>query len=303
VIVKGVDLSSLSPQFEGHVQGRTLILDGDGLCYRVAATVKRLDTAIRHYQQGVLTLLFLTRSQNATVHLTSKDSYKNGRFLLRTAKPYQGNRSGKQKPPLLEPLREAITLRENWLDEFTVVLHRELEADDGMIIEAHELREHGLIYSEDKDLRMTPWPYWDIESGKHYDSAHFGWLHPKFTPSGTLKLIGQGRKFFWAQMLMGDTADNIQGVKRYMGKLCGPAAAFNALGKIECEHACANHVLDAYRAIGQNPLPEGHALWLLRCRTDSFQQYLRELVLTDENATFIAACAAEVWHDMEASDA
>lgn len=301
MIVKGVNLDALPAQFENAVPGRRLILDGDGLCYRVAATVKRLDTAIRHYQQGVLTLLFLTQSQDATVHLTSKDSYKNGRFLLHTAKPYQGNRSGKVKPPLLEPLREAITLRENWLDEFTVVLHRDLEADDGMIIEAHEYRERGLIYSEDKDLRMTPWPYWDIESGKMYEPAHFGWLHPKYTPSGTMKLIGGGRKFFWAQMLMGDTTDNIQGVRRYNGKLCGPAATFVALGKIECEHECANHVLDAYREIGQNPLPEGHALWLLRYRGDSFQQYLRELVLTTENAAFIEQCALERWHDMEAA--
>ena len=131
MLIQGIDVDSLPDQFEGYVQGRTLVLDGDGPCYVISSTVKRLDTAIRNYQQYILTQLFLTKSQDCRIHLTAKDSTKAGRYNVKAIKPYQGQRKGKDKPALLEPLREAIALPQNWLPEFEVLLHRELEADDG----------------------------------------------------------------------------------------------------------------------------------------------------------------------------
>ena len=295
MIIGGVDTSKLPAQFERRVPGRTLILDGDGLCYRVSATVKRIDTAIRKYQQEVLTLMFLTQSQYATVHLTAKDSWKNGRFEVQATKPYQGQRKGKAKPPLLEPLREAVAMRENWLDEYNVILHRELEADDGIIIQAHQLGESGIVYSEDKDMRMTPYPYWEIERGVLLPSTGYGNIWEKYTPAGTLKVLGHGRKFFWAQMLMGDSADHIQGIQRYYGKLCGPSMALSVLESVQCEHECANVVLDAYREADQNPHPEAHLLWLLRTRTDKVQDYFDVLALSEHNRRFLNECNSRDW--------
>ena len=49
MIVQGVDISALPDQFQSAVPGRTLIIDGDGPCYVAAATVKRLDTALRNF--------------------------------------------------------------------------------------------------------------------------------------------------------------------------------------------------------------------------------------------------------------
>jgi len=298
-MLKGIDLDTLPDQFYGCVSGRTLILDGDGEAYRCASTVKRLDTAVRKFQQAVLTQMFLTQSQDCRVHLTANSSYKAGRYLIKAVKPYQGNREDKAKPPLLEPLRQAIALRENWIPEYTVHMHHVLEADDAMIQDAYRLKENGLIWSDDKDLMMTPYPYWRKERGIVEPSEPNGWIDLKTTPGGAIKLIGRGPIFFWAQMLMGDTADNIKGVLTYDGKLCGPAGAYSALQHIKCEHDAANTVIDAYRSIDQNPLPEGYLLWLLRWHGDSFVQYVQELSLSDKNKEFIRECGFRDWFSRE----
>lgn len=295
MIIKGVDVSALQPQFDRCVQGRTLILDGDGPAYRAAATVKRLDTALRRFQQDVLTQMFLAKAQDCRVHLTAHDSLKAGRFDIIAVKPYQGQRDGKNKPALLEPLRAAIANRENWLQEYDVQLHRVLEADDGMIHDAYQLKEHGVIWSDDKDLRMTPYPYFDREKGIVLPGEPVGWLTPKCTESGTVKLIGQGPLFFWAQMLMGDQADYIKGIIRYNGKQCGPALAYEVLQDVRDIDTAANRVLDGYREINQNPLPEGWLLWLLRWPGDTFWDYCMSLELTDKNKEFLHECRARQW--------
>lgn len=301
MIVNGIDTSTIPDQFNEFAAGRILILDGDGPCYRVAATVKRLDTAIRRFQQDMLTQMFLTKAQHVRVHLTAHDSLKAGRFNVKGIKPYQGQRKGKDKPSLLEPLREAITYRENWLPEFSVTLHRELEADDGMMIEAYAYGENSVMWSDDKDLRMTPYPYWERERGVLMPSEPFGYLMMKYTESGTPKCIGQGPLFFWAQMLMGDPADHIQGILRLNGAKCGAVGAYNALHEFEAGkdiNAVANFVLDAYRKIDQNVIAEGWLLWMHRRHGDSFLHYLSELVLTDENRRFVHDCYGRDWYSV-----
>ena len=295
MIVQGVDISALPDQFQSTVPGRTLIIDGDGPCYVAAATVKRLDTALRNFQQEILKRMFLAGASDCRIHLTSRDSDKHGRFRVKAGKPYQGNRKSKSKPPLLEPLRELVADNSTWLDDYSVLLHRELEADDGMIQDAYRLGENGVICSEDKDLRMTPYPYYEIDRGQVQSSQPVGWVSIKHTPSGTPKLTGQGPLFFWAQMLMGDTADNVQGVARYNGKLCGAVCAFDVLKDVRCIHDASNIVLDAYRKINQNAVAEGWLIWLTRWHKDNVIQYMRELNLTPANRDFIEDCVLRDW--------
>lgn len=280
----------LGDQFGGFTPGRVLLIDGDGPAYVAASTVKTLPTAIKRFQSLVLEQMFLANAESAEVHLTASGSLKAGRFNIRATKPYQGNRDNKAKPSLLEPLRDAMAHPSNWLPEFEVFNHRILEADDAMIIAAYRLGKLGVIRSDDKDLRMTPGPYFEIDSNKIIEAGDFGHLIEKYTPSGQFKCLGYGKKFFWAQMLMGDTADNIAGLTKLDGKLCGPRCAYDLLSGMNSESAVANAVLAAYRRNSQNPLPEGYLLWLLRTEQDSFWTYLTELwpTLTHENQLHLA---------------
>lgn len=142
---------------------------------------------------------------------------------------------------------------------------------------------------------MTPYPYWEKEQGLIIPTQTVGSIELGYTPAGTPKLKGHGPLFFWAQMMMGDTADHIQGILRYQGKTCAAVGAYNALMHVSTIHDAANLVIDGYRAIDQNPLPEGWMLWLLRYDGDNVWKYLSELTLTAANRDYINECAGRVW--------
>ena len=294
----GLELSEVPAQFEGYQPGRTLVLDGDGPAYVVAAKVRRLDTAIQRFQRAVLERMYLTKSEMASVHLTKSGSYKCGRSLMKGVKPYQGQRNGKVKPALLEPLREAMQHRENWLPEFRVVLHDQLEADDGMVMEAEELAHTCVVSSEDKDLRLTRYMWHCIETGRIYPALtqDDGFLELKFTPAGTAKIAGRGPLFFWGQMLAGDSADNVRGLIKVGPTLCGPVKAVSVLEGVTDQHEAANRVIELYSQINQNPLPEGYCLWLWRRPGDNFLEYLKELSLSEKNKEFIIDCYSRDWY-------
>lgn len=295
MIIQGTDLSALPNQFNSYIQGRTLILDGDGPCYVASSTAKRLDTALRYFQQSILKAMFMTGAQDCRIHLTAKNSDKFGRFRVKATKPYQGNRTGKAKPALLEPLRELVADNSTWLDEYSVLLHRELEADDAMIQDAYRLGENSVIHSEDKDLRMTPFPYYEMARGQVMPSQPVGWVSIKHTNAGTAKLTGQGPLFFWAQLLMGDTADNIAGILKYKGNKCGAVGAYNVLADVTDINDAANLVIDAYREIDQNVIAEGWLLWLTRWHGDNVIKYMQSLDLSQINQQFITDCVARDW--------
>lgn len=297
-----VPVQDLPEQFGGVRPGSVMIYDGDSACYAIAATVKTIPTAVRHFQMDVLSKMFLTKCERAEVHLTSADSLKAGRMNVRAVRPYQGNRTGKARPRLLEAVRQAVADPNNILDEYTVETHYNLEADDACIMSAYRLGDRGVIVSHDKDLRMTPYPYWEASRGEVMPGAGFGEIWDAYTPGGTMKLEGQGRKFFWAQMLMGDTADNVRGLKKYKRALVGPAKALELIKDINDENDVANFVIDAYRDIDQNPIPEGWLMWLLRWHGDNFWNYLEELEFSKENRGYLHECVRRDWYNYPTED-
>ena len=271
-------LAGLPDQFDRTVQGRTLILDSDFPAYQASATVKKLQTALTRFQTLVETEVFVTGAEMVRVHLTPRGCKKCRRHDYPTVKPYQGQRTG-PKPVLLEPLRQAIATH-SWPEHWSVFSWMDREADDGMMMDSFTYGPNGIVSSGDKDLSITPHPYWIIDEGRlDIIENRFGWIKPSETPSGTKKVLGHGTKFFWAQMLMGDSADNVKGILRYRGALCGPAAAWEALRNVQTEDEAANLVLRAYADIGQDFLAEAQCLWLRRSLDDCAFKYLSELDL------------------------
>lgn len=266
----------LPEQFAPAVQGRVLLMDGDFPCYASAATVKTLPTALRRYQTLVETEKFLVNAEMVRVHVTPKGCNKAHREWYPTAQPYQGNRKDKPKPPLLHPLRDALSTHE-WPDYWSVFEWYDREADDGLILDAHVLGDRAVMVSGDKDLQLTPGPLWIADEGRiDYIRDRFGWCKVKGD-----KIVGHGTKFFWYQMIMGDTADHVKGITRLHGKLAGKVAAHNVLKDITSEADAAEVVLRAYLANKQNPLAEAECLWLRRSLDDTAYRYLSELGLPD----------------------
>jgi len=302
-VLSGLGLDSLGVQFETAVPGRVLLLDGDAACYRASATCKTLDTAIRRFVKLTMEYMFLTNCSAVRIHLTAKGGAKCNRAWYPTVKPYQGNRNGSPKPPLLEPLRSAIAHYSSGAGvqippEWTVLLHDYWEADDGLIQDAYHYKDKGVLYSEDKDLRLTPYPYYEISTGiTDYlpvgDTV--GWLEKTYTDAGSLKIKGHGVKFFWWQMLAGDTADNIRGITKYKGKLCGDALAFELLNPLTSEQEIANLVLLGYAQNQQNFLPEAECLWLRRFAEDSAYVYIKSIGIDERLLPWLEQ--QQQWHE------
>lgn len=281
--------------FSGCVLGRTVIIDGDDACYSCSAGAAKLSTAQKRFKTAIYEIMFLTKAEFARVHLTPKGCYKNGRHLLLGAKPYQGNRKGKPKPALLEPLRESahtVFSDDPLVDVFPQMT---LEADDACMMDAYNIQ-NCIMWSKDKDLNLVPCPRYCINTGQELTIVgRFGWIGSRYTESLKEKADGHGTKFFWLQMLMGDTADNVKGINSYKGKLCGELTALSILKDVQDENTAANLVLDAYRAIKQNPIPEAEALWLLRSPDDSASAYIWSLDLSQENRDYIQYCFNQKW--------
>lgn len=155
-----------------------------------------------------------------------------------------------------------------------------------------------VVWSPDKDLRVTPASYYEISTGL-IDTIpnRFGYIQMGSTDTGNNKPKGHGTKFFWWQMLMGDTADNIKGLKSYKGKSIGAVRAYNLIKDIKDEQDCANFILECYKSIDQNPLPEGSLLWLLRDECDSFVNYLKEFNFNQEIKEFLHDCYRRNWRN------
>lgn len=287
----GVNLDLLPDEYGRSTSGRVLLADADSDVYKAAATVKTVPTGVRRVHSAVLEHIFLADCTTGEAYLTAPDSLKAGRFKIRAVQPYQGHRSSGAKPPLLSAVRDGVWHAEP-PEEFTVHLERVVEADDAMMIRSYQLGDMGVVSSDDKDLRMTPFRYYDRGRGVVLEPDPIGQLWMDFTPGGEKKLLGHGLKFFWAQMMMGDSADHIKGLIKWEGKNCGKVTAYNVLHPLPTMFEVSNTVIDGYRAINQNPLPEAWLLWLLRNHDDNAWKYFNELEWTPANRAFLLDCVA-----------
>lgn len=290
------NLPDLPDQFKPSGD-RVLIMDGDAACYEASSKYVKLDTAVRCVHMKILEAMFLTNCKKARVHITPAGCKKAGRGNLIGIKPYQGNRKDKEKPPLLEALRQNIQglLKDKNIEVFA---HYDIEADDAVVQDSYYYGNDGLVYSPDKDLRMVVYPYYDLSTGRILTvSNRLGNIVLASTSSGLRHPEGQGLKFFWWQMLMGDTADNIRGLDKYQGKNIGMVKSYEILNPIKNELEVATKVLSMYREIDQNPFPEAYALWLLRSHADSFMAYLKELIpgLPEDLVEWLRECFKRKW--------
>lgn len=221
----GTALPQVSAEHELHIDGdyAAYYFSGNDETTISAAKAKLLDY-IRTVQQygGV--------GGRTVVHLSSSGTDKGRRYKIATVKPYQGQRDSSRRPKNWEALR-------NWLEDglpgsvgIQIKMWLDREADDGVAASARFALSKGrtpVISSRDKDFRM------------------FGGLHVVWTtldvvrvPANAWEVIGPdgevyGHKWFWLQMLQGDSADHIPGLEMIKGKkgfkTCGPSCASDVL--------------------------------------------------------------------------
>lgn len=193
-----------------------------------------------------------TGCDSMTIYLTGKGNFRDE---VATLKPYKGNRDKVKKPEYYEALRQYL------IKEYGAVVVEGEEADDAMGIEQTRLMSYNyneapigesivpIIASVDKDMHMIPgWHYNFVKDLKF------------FVDEDTADL------WFWCQMIMGDTTDNIGGVPK-----AGKKAAYNLLSGVD---PCRRYpvVREAYeKAYGDNcdeALTENARLLWIRRETE-----------------------------------
>lgn len=218
-------------QYPKEVAGRVAHIDADFMAYQVSAESEaELDpynpTPRKSYEDmkhnalaAVDHIRRMAGAERAVLHTTHK-SNKGGRDQQAVLKPYQANRADREKPKYLPDIKLFLSRGcEDTTGRFTGINHVDQEADDGMAQGQYNDPQNAIVCSMDKDLYMVPgWKMCMTTYRIRNVKDPFGEIEI-VTKKSSKKVVGVGTKFFWAQLLMGDTADNISGVPEVPGRI------------------------------------------------------------------------------------
>jgi 5'-3' exonuclease len=175
----------------------TCYIDADIIAYRCSAASEDEEEGIAHFRVDDMmnNMLLKLQCEHYVGFLTGKSNFR--KVLL---PDYKANRLDKPKPRWLQSCRNK--LQHDW----NCTITHGIEADDALGIAAsHELG--SVICSIDKDLLQIP--------GDHYN----------FVKDEYQYVGGRSADLnFWCQLLVGDTSDNVLGIRGI-----GPVKARKAL--------------------------------------------------------------------------
>lgn len=238
-------------QYTDPDSGELIVREFDYVSGLLDQKIKEIEAEVWATEPSILYLTGdrkLTKSVNKKLKFEGKKEIvfkENFRFKVAKQKEYKATRKN-EKPFHYHNLREYM------LANYTCIISEGMEADDMICV---ELTRNGdkldvICCSRDKDLRMVA-------------GMHFGWecgKQPQFGPkrvdkigSLTLKetkgkddkvtytIKGVGLKFFYSQLITGDSVDNIPGLRGG-----GPVLAFNTLNDATTEEAMFERVAGLY---------------------------------------------------------
>lgn len=201
--------------------------------------------------------------------LTSADR-SNYRFQIAKTKPYKGNRVA-AKPAHYDLLREYL------MKTYPTTMVYDEEADDRLgIISQNQCKDACVIVSIDKDLNQLPGDHYNPVTLERYIVTDPGVLT---LSSDKRKLSGGGVKWFYAQMLLGDSADNIPGISGL-----GPVSVYHALVDINTEIEMLKITYNLYKSnlnaelLQARFLEVADLLWIRRTRGESKSSFLKPYV-------------------------
>ena len=250
----------------------TALIDGDILRYELGyaaetgwksivgeegledAPLPPFDYVASLLQMRIEHIQYTVGANDFILYLTEGDCFRN---YIAKSKPYKGQRVDKK------PFHHKnITAHMKAVYPTQTVTW--IEADDAMAIDQTTSCGSTIICTRDKDLRQVPGLFFSWELG---NQPQIGPLHVDSLGSLTYekgKLFGTGFKWFCAQLLMGDTADNIPGLNKY-----GPVKAHDVLKNIDTTEECMDAVIYEYKQVWaedweRHLREQGQLLWIVR---------------------------------------
>lgn len=214
-----------------------ILIDGDIVAYRCA--YKSIDDRAEYaaysagsYLSDLISDLYILIEDEPEyrVFLTGKGNF---RHEYAVTAGYKENRKNKEKPEHLAVIRQYL------IDEWEAVVSDEEEADDLIAIAATQ--QPSIIVSIDKDFDQVPGKHFNPNTGKLYDVSE-----------------EDAVKFLYEQILTGDRADNIMGIKGV-----GPVKAKKALADCVTERQMYDVCVEMY-GDEERVIENGRLLYLRR---------------------------------------
>lgn len=190
------------------------LIDGDVVVHRVGYTTDGEDFGIASYRCDEMLDGILADTEATKYQVWLSDSAENN-FRYQIYPQYKANRKEKVRPEWLEKLKEHVIV--NWNARFAYGM----EADDALGIHQDS---SSMICSIDKDLQQIP--------GDHYN-----FVTKEFVSVTEM----DGLRWFYKQILIGDTSDNIPGCPGI-----GPVKAEKIIGGCNSEKECLEAVVDTF---------------------------------------------------------
>ena len=217
-------------------QPRKALIDGDIFVYRAgfATNDEPVEEAIRAFDSLVASAVLDAGCVDYQVYITGKGNFRND--VAKTA-VYKGNRTGSEKPVHI------AALREHAMTAWEAIMSEDEEADDLIAIEATKLGTlNCIIVSVDKDFLQVPGLFFNPVKKQHITVDAWSGLF-----------------FFYQQILMGDTADNIIGIHGV-----GPKKAHKILTGCKDERELYERCVQQYNGDTDRVLENARLLWLRR---------------------------------------
>ncbi len=218
--------------------------------------------AARILQNIINPILEEVQADDYVFYLTDNKT-KNFRYEVAKTKPYKGTRS-QHRPVHYDMLRDYI------VEHYAATIAPHIEADDAIGIDSQ--KEESIIVSIDKDLDMLPGVHYNFNKKKFYTTVDPGEL---FLTKDRKKIFGGGLKWFYAQLLLGDTSDNIPGINGY-----GPVGTYDALKDVHDEISLLTKVYAIYkeRAVQKRLLEVVDLLWIRRIEDEMKSESIKSLL-------------------------
>lgn len=239
------------------------LIDADLWCYDIPFAAqsnkdqpsKYFDYCLDYAETRLEHILDATGCTSYEMYLTGD---KNFRHDISTVLVYKGNRKS-PRPWHYENMRLYLEYKHK------AEVINGLEADDQLAIRSIALGDSACIVSRDKDLRMVPGWHYGYAVGNQPESPLEYISELGYLTLNKNNLKGGGLKFFYAQMVMGDSTDNIQGLPKG-----GPVLAFKTLNELQTEAQMYEAVLNLYtHKLGEEEgyrrlIEMGRLLWMVQ---------------------------------------
>ena len=225
---------------------RKVLIDGDIVAYRSAFATQDLLPKDAEEKFEILIdyileqCLEFPRPDDYVVYLTGKNNF---RHQIAKTFVYKGNRKDVQKPLHLGHVRQYA------IKKFGAIVSEGEEADDLIAIEATRNGPETVVASIDKDMLQIPCKHFNFGRNEWYDVDKWS-----------------GLKFFYKQILTGDTADNIVGLYKV-----GPVRAEKMLDGANTEEDMWQRCVAAYSGDRDRAIENARLLWLRRYEGELWQ--------------------------------